>query len=380
MKKFFNSIEDRFVFPIGRRTWQIIALLALIGMAVFITWFLINSTPTSRDSVSVSKSEVVENKIEPTPTVTVEKSVEPCSKEDVNQYIDSLKIDMPNSEWIKLGDSSELFDVYLTDEYNNYIYDEEGNYQIFQKRNFQSNPEAIPNILNDLFSSKGLDTTELCKRLQILKCLHVLNKNTNSEFLTKEAFRIYCNILGRSNNFQYDIYEKSFSLQYEIDANNNKIVNTNDIEKIWEYINYISEKNVSDDEINICLDLINSHRGLSESKYDKKRYFEIAKIIFESDIKNEELKNAIKEFKEDIEYYDQNDLKKSIRRYLKLYEEKISNAENEKAQKESKKAQNRIFSLMAIAITFGSIISIATILLLYSIRQLLKEHTTKGNI
>ena len=59
MKKFFNSMEERFVFPIGRKTWQILALFSLLGLALSITYFLLNSTPTSRDSVSVSKYEVV---------------------------------------------------------------------------------------------------------------------------------------------------------------------------------------------------------------------------------------------------------------------------------------------------------------------------------
>ena len=76
MKKFFNSMEEKFVFPISRRTWQICALMALVGLSAFIVWFLINSFPASKDKVVVKKTEVVENRIDTTTNVADTKEVE----------------------------------------------------------------------------------------------------------------------------------------------------------------------------------------------------------------------------------------------------------------------------------------------------------------
>ena len=52
MKKFFNSMEERFVFPIGRRSWQVLSLLGLIVLAL-----------------SVTKAEVIVDKVDTTATV-----------------------------------------------------------------------------------------------------------------------------------------------------------------------------------------------------------------------------------------------------------------------------------------------------------------------
>ena len=134
MKKFFNNMEERFVFPIGRRSWQVLSLIGLVVLALSILYFLLNATPTSRDSVNVSKSEVIENKVDT--SITVVNSPSTCPQEDYNSWVDTLKKDLPNSEWLKLGDSSEPYSDYAKDEYGNYIQDEYGDYAMYEKRNF----------------------------------------------------------------------------------------------------------------------------------------------------------------------------------------------------------------------------------------------------
>ena len=79
-------MEERFVFPIGRKTWQILALFSLLGLALSITYFLLNSTPTSRDSVSVSKNEVVNKKIDTTKVVAIDPNQ--CNLTDYQHWID----------------------------------------------------------------------------------------------------------------------------------------------------------------------------------------------------------------------------------------------------------------------------------------------------
>ena len=140
-------MEERFVFPIGRKTWQILALFSLLGLALSITYFLLNSTPTSRDSVSVSKNEVVNKKIDTTKVVAIDPNQ--CNLTDYQHWIDSLKSDLPKSEWTKLGDSSEPHNSYLLDEYGNYKVDSvSGGNIIIQVKDFIPNPTAIPNLLD----------------------------------------------------------------------------------------------------------------------------------------------------------------------------------------------------------------------------------------
>ena len=366
-------MEERFVFPIGRRTWQILALLALLGLATFIVWFLLNATPTGRDKVKITTTEVVENKIDTAVVVEEVKTQDACTKAQYGQHLDSLKHDLPNSEWVNLGDSTEAFNAYLQDENGNYLYDEYGNYQMVMRKNFVANDKAIPNVIEMLFNKRDCDTNNICKRIEILKSLHLLNGITESDYLSKEGFFIYAYTLEENRGIDFVILKKSIDLKNQIDEKTDFIKNTEDVEALWKYVNYISANNVSDEQISTCLKLINAHRKLSNVVYNKKKYFDIAEIIFESKITIDEIKIALNDFESDIEYYDKNDLKKSLSRYLRLYADKLSIAEIKKTQKEFEKSKNRELSKLAVLICFASIISIATILLLYSIQQLLKE-------
>ena len=78
-------------------------------------------------------------------------------------------------------------------------------------------------------------------------------------------------------------------------------------------------------------------------------------------------------FQEEIAYYDDKGLSKSLRRYLGLYNEKLAIAESEKQMKEFDKTAKRSMSMMYGMYAFVSIVGIATILLLFSIQSILKN-------
>ena len=178
MKKFFNNMEERFVFPIGRRSWQVLSLIGLVVLALSILYFLMNSTPTSRDSVNVSKSEVIENKVDTASAVVSTPTT--CPQEEYKNWVDTLKKDLPNAEWTNLGDSSEPYNDYAKDEYGNYIQTEYGDYVMVQKRDFNKNPLAIPNVLDDIFTKRGYDSSMICEKVEFMKMLHFLNKKTET--------------------------------------------------------------------------------------------------------------------------------------------------------------------------------------------------------
>ncbi|MEY4571244.1 MAG: hypothetical protein RLZ10_437 [Bacteroidota bacterium] len=369
MKKFFNSMEERFVFPIGRRTWQVSSLLALIVLFSSIVYFLINSTPTGKDSVSVSKNEVVENRIDTTSTAPVQELS--CSINEYAAWIDTLKKDLPNSEWINLGDSSEP--------YSDYVLDENGNYQEVFKRNFNENPSAIPNILKIIYSSKGLDlndSSDICEKVDLLKSLHALNGFHDPIFLTQQGFFYNSQLVSNYNVTTYSI-DQTQTLFNSIENRNIKIADDKSYQQMMRYLIYVIQNNLSSIKIDLVKSILSAHRDLKNAKYPKEDYFDIAEVIFDTDVTDEDLSPAINDFNEDISFYDQNNLKSSLKRYLKIYKEKLERAEEDQARRKAEKEANRGLSLMSAGGAFISIVSIATILLLFSIQSLLKGYIVK---
>ena len=368
-------MEERFVFPIGRRSWQILSLLGLIVLALSIVYFLLNSTPTTRDSVSVSKSEVIDNKVD-TSTTVVESKPTTCTVEDYNTWMDSIKKDLPTSEWVKLGDSTEPYNDYAKDEFGSYILDSDGNYVMIQKRDFRANEAAIPNLLDRIYNSKGLDSTNFCEKIEVLKMLHFLSKKTEKEYLEKEGVFVHAQGIAEFGSLNLANIEKSFNLRNAIELSDKKISNQEDATSAWKYIRYLSANSVSDKHIELAISTLKAHSELKTKVYPKSEYFDIAELIFNADIKIEDLTDAVEDFNKEIAFYDSNDLSKSLRKFLKLYEEKVQRAEEKKEMKKMEKSLHRTQSMTFAAGAFLAIVAIASILLLFSIQSLLKNHVT----
>jgi len=375
MKKFFNNMEERFVFPIGRRSWQVLSLIGLVVLALSILYFLLNATPTSRDSVNVSKSEVIENKVDT--SITVVNSPSTCPQEDYNSWVDTLKKDLPNSEWLKLGDSSEPYSDYAKDEYGNYIQDEYGDYAMYEKRNFNKNPLAIPNVLEDLFTKRGYDSSMICEKVEFIKMLHFLNKKVEKNYLVKDGFFAFAYGINELPSVSLSKLEDAFELRKAILLSDKIIKDKEELYEAWQYISYIVTNSVSDQQIDIAISTIKEHAALKDKTYPASKYFDIAKLVFDSNLGIDDLSTAVRDFNEDLAYYDKNDLYKSFKRYLKLYNEKVEMAEEKKSLKTMEKALNRVKSLTFAGGAFLSIVAIASILLLFSIQSLLKSHINK---
>lgn len=375
MKKFFNNMEERFVFPIGRRSWQVLSLIGLVVLALSILYFLLNATPTSRDSVNVSKSEVIENKVDT--SITVVNSPSTCPQEDYNSWVDTLKKDLPNSEWLKLGDSSEPYSDYAKDEYGNYIQDEYGDYAMYEKRNFNKNPLAIPNVLEDLFTKRGYDSSMICEKVEFIKMLHFLNKKVEKNYLVKDGFFAFAYGINELPSVSLSKLEDAFELRKAILLSDKIIKDKEELYEAWQYISYIVTNSVSDQQIDIAISTIKEHAALKDKTYSASKYFDIAKLVFDSNLGIDDLSTAVRDFNEDLAYYDKNDLYKSFKRYLKLYNEKVEMAEEKKSLKTMEKALNRVKSLTFAGGAFLSIVAIASILLLFSIQSLLKSHINK---
>jgi hypothetical protein len=377
MKKFFNSMEERFVFPIGRRSWQILSLLGLIVLALSIVYFLLNSTPTTRDSVSVSKSEVIDNKVD-TSTTVVESKPNVCTNEDYKTWMDSIKKDLPTSEWVKLGDSTEPYLEYAKDEFGSYMQDSEGNYITYMKRDFKANEAAIPNLLERIYNAKGFDSTSYCEKIEVLKMIHFLSKKTEKGYLEKEGVFVHAQGIAEIGSLNVANLEKSFTLRNAIELSDKMMANQEDVLSAWRYIRYLSTNSVSDKHIELAISTLKSHSELKTKEYPTSQYFDIAELIFNANLKIEDLSDAVEDFNKEIAFYDSNNLSKSLKKFLKLYEEKVQRAEEKKEMKQMEKSLHRTQSLTYAAGAFLAIVAIASILLLFSIQSLLKNHVIKN--
>lgn len=375
-KQFFYEMEEKFVFPIGRRTWQILAFVCLLGMTVFISWFFINLTPTKREKVKVSKKEMITNKIDTINTAN-DTQASACMLKDYNVYIDSLKQDLPNAEWKNLETITEPYNDYVRDEYGNLVMDENGNYTMVYKQDTIKNEYAIPNILNQIYEEKGLDSTKICERIETLKGIRYYTNLFDSTVYSLEPIFInITNFLKGGGDLNISDLKKASVLYSKIEGAPVKIKSQDEERNFIKYYEFILNKEISDKKTQICINLIQEHKKIKDPVFDKNNYFDLAKIILESEIETEDLDAALEEFEKDIKYYDKNGLDYSLRKYLSLYSQKLESAEANKQMKEFEKSQNRIFSLTGIGISFLGVLIIATMLLLYSIQQLLKNHLT----
>ena len=371
-------MEERFVFPMGRKSWQILSLIGLVVLALSIVYFFLNATPTSRDSVNVSKSEVIDNKVDTSAVATVVASTG-CSAESYNQWVDTLKKDLPNSEWKNLGDSSSSNLEYVMDSYGNYVRDEYGNYQTAYRKSFKANPLAIPNVLNEIYAKSGYDSSSVCQKIEVIKMLHYLNQKTEPSYLAKEGFFYNAYFIQKERSLSVSKFDQAFVLINLIESNDKTIKDQKELLNVWKYINFTASNSVTQNQIDLASNLIKAHKGLTNKVFPATRYFELVEVLFNSNLKEDDLSTAVSGFNSDINYYDNNDLYKSLRRYLKLYNDKVELAEVKKSAKVMEKSLNRVKSLTFAGGAFISIVAIASILLLFSIQSLLKNHLSNKN-
>ena len=372
LKLFLNSMEERFVFPIGRRTWQILSLLAITLLTCCVIYFVTNSTPTSRENIKVTKEEVVDEKID-TQQVANKEAIN-CQAKDLQAAYDTIKKYTPSLEWKNLVDSSQTETVYVTDEFGNYILLDNYIYKTQEVKRYVENASAVPNILENIFRERSVDSTDYCERIITLNALIELCKVTSPKFLQPDALIEYSKICSELPSISVEAVQKSNNFKGKLEGKISVITNQQELQVFIEYLVYITQNSIDNSKLETAIELINKHRGLKKKdKFENSDYFGVTKLLLEVELSEEDLENAINEFGEDIDYYEKNGFIKSLRTYLNLYKDKMGMAENNKQIKESEKSANRLLSLTYGMYAFISIVGIATILLLFSIQSILKQ-------
>ena len=389
IRAFFDSMEERFVFPISRRTYQINALIALIVLGACIIWLAYNSTPTSRDDVKISKSEVIQNQVDTTTVVETPVASE-CELAQYNVWLDSLKRDLPNEEWIKLGDSVDVVvDGGYTDysEYSDNVDTAAAALDVpapsvevtqVTERRFVPNPVAIPSILDQIYSKRGLDSGDYCGKIAVIESIHYLIKKTSGAFL-KDAYPKYFYMVAAYPSATKEDFVNTFELQAGIEMKEIFIDDEKTINLLFDYFRFFMEERPSDVRVDLAVNTLKNHYkvGQGSRSRDRADYFKVAALIIKSDLDDEELTKALDGYNSEMAYYSQNGLYTTIRKYLTLYEEKLALLVAKQNAEKLEKTEQQLKSLIAGGSAFGTILLVAILLLLFSIQSLLRKHVEK---
>jgi hypothetical protein len=374
IRQFLNQVEDKFLFPFGRRTWQILSVVAILVVSMGILWFIFNSRPGTPVRVVVNKWEVVENEID---TIAYQVEYESgCSKETVSASLDNLKKLLPLLEWDSLG-RLETKSYYLTDRYGNYIYDEDSwSYKKGRRQVLVPNEGAVPNLLNEIYKSRYIDSLDYCGQLQIISTIQLLVSLYDPEFLQSGT-----KFVDLCNQFEYyrklDEYSVLVALRInKIVDNQFRLISDNEtLKRFYEILQYVLSSDASEEKLVHADSVISAHRRLGlGNKNIADEYFEAFRIVQSADITNpKHFKRAIEDFIVEIKFYHEIGFTKSLRRYLNLYEDKLNWKENQKRRIQESKAANRWFALKYAGFAMLAIGIFTIILLLFSIQNILRK-------
>ncbi len=365
-------MEEKYVFPIGRRTWQLLSFVGLLVLVLGIIWLVVNLTPTSRDSVNISKEEVKNNAVD---TTIIEESNSDCNAKDVQNYLDSIRTLTPSMEWKNLGQLKDE-EYYLEDEFGNNIWDDENyGFKTGKKKVFKRNTEAIPNVFESIYENSYIDSLDFCSKKSIVEKTFILLKQFDKSFISEGKVNFIYEIANLANNLNYDQINTGISINQITNSKIKSIATKKDAQHFGKCIDE-ANSGYSLVELESSQNLISNHLGLDKVKksLDPDDYLDIVKITGNTEIyEDDELESAVEGFIDDIKYHDDNGLIRSYKKYMSLYEEKLNRAIDKQMAEKAEKAENRMVSLMLMGAGFMTVVIIAIILLLFSIQSILKK-------
>jgi len=349
-------------------------LLAISCLVVAISIYAYNSIPTWREDVSISKMEFQKNEIDL--DFDDSNDIEPCTELEYKNQLNLLKKAMPKGEWKNLGDSVETTEYEYVEKYDSYYGYEYYDRVPYTVKQFKRNDDAIPNIIDDVFESKGVDTFQMCARISTIKLIGALNVYVKPESSTKFLQSEFKSILTYNQGLKTKNVKDVARIFMKIEGKQPKFVDAEEEEDNWHvfnpYLGYFDNDTINDERIEFIIKTIGTLKG--KKIKDNKVKHSIAAKIMGSSLEDNDIFNACDDFftSKDILYSEVN-VMDVFNKYLRLYKNKVKLAEKllleEEAKKEEKKGFYKYFALYS----FASILSIATILILFSIRNTIKD-------
>jgi hypothetical protein len=153
------------------------------------------------------------------------------------------------------------------------------------------------------------------------------------------------------------------------------ISNKETLKRFYQILDYVLLKGIKEEELLQAEKVITANRNLGfDGEESSDEYFLVFKILQSSAVENpKQLKRAIDDFTKEIKFYHEIGLVKSLKRYLKLYDEKLNWRENQKSRDNSIKSENRLLAITTAGIALLAICVLTIILLLFSIQNMLKK-------
>ena len=375
LRGFLNFIEEKILFRFGKRSWQVVSILAIGTLMYSLSLYLWNAVPSSREEVKISKMEFDKNEIDT--DFDESNNVDGCAKSDYQKVLDSLKRAMPNAEWKKLGDSVEVNryrweEVY--DPYWEFTYPQQIEYTVTE---YRRNPQAIPNILDDIFEYKGIDSTQFCQRIDVLRMLIELNKYTNKEQGTNILQSYHRNTVIYNGYLKLSNIKEIVSIFEKIEGHKPRFKalydEKDDLYQFSQYVDYFRNDSIAHARIESVEETLKKIKGKGIIKTADVKH-RIAEKILGSNLKDEDIKTACDDFFSSSEFkYTDKSAVGIFYKYHRLYARKVRLAEQLLADEQFEKEMNREHYYELGILSFASVLSIATILLLFSIRGILKE-------
>ena len=370
MKKInlLGKSEEKVIYPLTRTSGRIFSILIFWTISLAILFFIYNLTPTSRRDVAITNNEMLKNKID-TSSVKPESSAN-CDANEYQAEFEKLKVNIPDGEWTKLTDTVQVFDGYeYTTQYDPWY----GSYQTYApkyRNDIVKNRSAIPNQLINLYENKGIDSTEECEKIEILK---VLNKSCEitKQDLRLDAFHYLLNLFYQSDKITSEHVENAQIVWKKTHPGMNYLEEWQHITSYGRILNSIAVQKPTKEKIDLIAKLIDENEKMtySKKKEDQAEYEEIPSLILDNQIPQEDLSLATDDFIKELNFHTQHGFVNSAKKYYRLYQEKWEIFESEKKNKEGKKEELRLYSAAIVGGGILALLLLSIVLLLFSINK-----------
>ena len=231
-------------------------------------------------------------------------------------------------------------------------------------------------MLNEIFKSRYIDSLDYCAQLQVLSSIQLLVSLYKPDFLQSETrFKDLCSQFEYNRRLDEFTINDAIRLNKMMDFGFISISNKETLKRFYQILDYVLLKGIKEEELLQSEKVITANRNLGfDDEESSDEYFLVFKILQSSAVENpKQLKRAIDDFTKEIKFYHEIGLVKSLKRYLKLYDEKLNWRENQKSRDNSIKAENRLLAITTAGIALLTICVLTIILLLFSIQNMLKK-------
>lgn len=378
LRTFLNYIEEKIMLRYGRRIWQLVGFLSILAFVVSLILVLKNLLPTKRNEVHISKKEYIENKVDADFDET--NNIDGCTKAEYKKALDSLKKEMPESEWVqltKLERVQRYREVYRYDIW----YGPYSTYEAYYVNEETKNYDAVPNIIQGIFDAKGIDSTEFCEQLKVVRTITALMKQTQKKVATQALKQSYRSLIAYSDLQKADV-ERSISIYKQVNGKKPFIVNPDAEKDPWQnfssYLYVYAGDSISEQRDLIAIDAAKQlkKKGIKKPEYRNN----IALWILRNEMDDQANQTCFEDLfsSKTVKFNEKNFIEK-VDKYILLYLEKYRLAEDLKAQEEADKEERIELYGSSGLVSFGTILAVASILILYSIRQILKDKKENWN-